>query len=247
VGGFRGYWDSDAQKQILSSSKGKNKSTGRAIDLNREFTAVAFWSKFIRRCTVDLVYLKKGRLVGLLNKVAKQIQVMDYESDYGFRKIESSRFNYPLKGFSFNKKHPLKDVFLVEPELSITEDRREVTLKLTDFRSDKKFIWPEKVGYFRVFLLIFALPDIEWHELHRGYEPVYPKQEMGQEISVSEWIPTSIDSINFQMSVAFPENQLPKEKSAVVVVMGLEFAYAMDYNTPYVVKDHGTAGIISCF
>ena len=232
---------------MLSSRKGKNKSTGRTVDLNREFKAVTYWSKYIRVATIDLIYLKKGRLVGFLNKVAKQIQVMDHECEYGYRRNQSSRFNYPLKGFSFNKKHPLKDVLPIEPELSITEDRREVTLKLTDFRSNARFRWLEKVGYYRVFLLIFALLDIEWNELHQGYEPVYPIQEMDQLTVVSEWIKTSVDPIDFQKSVAFPENQLPKEKSAVVVVMGLEFANDMDYNTPYFVKDHGTAGIIGCF
>jgi hypothetical protein len=247
VGGFRSYWDNDAQKQILSSGKRATKSTGRTIDLNREFKAVTSWSKFIRRATIDLAYLKKGRLVGLLNKVAKQIQVMDHESEYGYRNIQSSRFNYPLKGFSFNKKHPLKDVLPVEPEVTISEDRRVVTLKLNEFRSEKRFIWPEKVGYFRIFHVIFTLPDIEWHLLNRAYEPAYPKQEMGRVTVVSEWIKTSVDPIDYQMSIAFPENQLPKEKSAVVVVMGFEFAYAMDHNTPYVVKDHGTSGVIGCF
>jgi len=247
VGGFRGYWDEDAQKQILSSSKRKTRSTGRTIDLNREFKAVTYWSKYIRRATIDLIYLKKGRLVGLLNKVAKQIQVMDHECDYGYRSIQSSKFNYPLKGFSFNKKYPLKDVLPVEPEVTISEDRRVVTLKLTGFRSYARFKWPEKVGYYRIFLLIFTLPDIEYHVLHKAYEPVYSKQEMGQVTVVSEWIETSVDPIDYEMSVAFPENQLPKEKSVVVVVMGLEFAYAMDYNTPYVVKDQGAAGVIGCF
>jgi hypothetical protein len=254
VGGFRGYWDSDAQKQVLSSSKGKNKNNNkdsdRALDQNREFKAVTYWSKFIRRATNDLVYLKKGRLVGLLNRVAKQIQLMDHMGEYGYRKIESSRFNYPLKGFSFNKKHLLKDILPVEPEVTITEDRREVTLKLTGFRSFARFKWPEKVAYYRIFLTIFVLPDIEWHALdesHGAYEPAYPIYEMGQVTVVGEWIKISGDPIDYEMSAIFPENQLPKEKSVVVAVMGIEFAYAMEYGTPYVVKDNGTAGIIGCF
>ena len=53
-------------------------------------------------------------------------------------------------------------------------------------------------------------------------------------------------AIDFQQSVAFKADQLPREKSAVVVVMGLEFANGMDWGTPYVVKGHGTSAVVAC-
>ena len=53
--------------------------------------------------------------------------------------------------------------------------------------------------------------------------------------------------INFKISTALREDQLPGEKSIVVVLMGLEFASAMQNNSPYVLKSIGTAGIVACF
>jgi hypothetical protein len=69
----------------------------------------------------------------------------------------------------------------------------------------------------------------------------------GKAVTVSDWMPVITDPIDFQQSVAFNADQLPREKSAVVVVMGLEFASGMDWGTPYVVKGHGTCAILGCF
>ena len=250
VGGFRGYWDKDLKEWVVATKKQKNpnhnKNSPRALENNEEFTGVTMWSKVIRRMTDEVVYLKKGRRVGELNAIGKKIQLMDPIGTRGTRQIESSKYNFPLIGFSFNKEYPFSSVFTGVPELSITEDRREVTLKLNNFISDSKFKWPETVRYFRVFLEIFELPDLAWNEDYGEYDPFYFTMSKGKAVTVSDWMHVITDPIDFQQSVAFKENEMPREKSAVVVVMGLEFASGMDWGTPYVVKGHGTAAVVAC-
>ena len=250
VGGFRGYWDKDLKEWVVATKKQKNpnhnKNSPRALENNEEFTGVTMWSKLIRRMTVDVVYLKKGRRVGDLNAIGKKIQLMDQTGNRGNRQIESSKYNFPLIGFSFNKENPFSSVFTGVPELTITEDRREVTLKMPDFISNSKFKWPESVSYFRLFLEIFELPDLVWDEDRKKYNPFYFTMPKGKAVTVSDWMPVIPEPIDFQQSVAFNEERLPAEKSAVVVVMGLEFASGMDWGTPYVVKGHGTAAIVAC-
>ena len=250
VGGFHGHWDEDLQEWILSTQKQKNpnhnKKAKRALENNEEFKAMCIWSKSIRHMTDDVMYLKKGRRVGDLNAIAKKIQLMDPTGIRGMRQIESSKYNFPLIGFSFNKAHPFSSVFTGVPEVSITEDRREVTLKLTNFTSKSKFNWPETVSYYRVFLEIFELPDLDWDAESKAYDPNYFTMPKGKAVTVSEWMSVSPVAIDFQQSAAFKAEQLPREKSAVVVVMGFEFANGMDWGTPYVVKGHGTAAIIAC-
>ena len=250
VGGFRGYWDKDLKEWIVATTKQKNpnhnKHAPRAQENNVEFTGVVMWSKVIRLMTEDVVYLKKGRRVGELNAIGKKIQLMDQTGERGKRQIETSKYNFPLIGFSFNKEYPFYSVFTGVPEISITEDRHEVTLKLNNFISASKFNWPETVRYYRVFLEIFELPDLVYDEDHKGYNPLYDKMSKGKAVTVSDWLPVSTDPIDFLQSVAFKANELPREKSAVVVVMGLEFASGMDWGTPYVVKGHGTAAVVAC-
>ena len=132
------------------------------------------------------------------------------------------------------------------PEVTITDDRSEVTLSLREFRSASKFKWPDAVNYYRISLLIFVLADVEWSKTWERYAYVGWPARMGQNCSVCEWYNVNNFPFDFEISAAFRKDQLPKEKSTIVVVMGLEFATAMQNDSPYVVKVIGIAGIVAC-
>lgn len=253
AGGFRSYWDKDLKRRVLSTKRTWNKKAikdnpelWRVNAMNEEFKGCNLLSKIIRQKTEDLSYLKNGRITGKLVKIAKRIQEINGAIDYGTRKIESSKFNAPLIGFCMNNAHPFKDVFQVVPEISITDDRRLVMLKLNNFTSHLKFKWPERVFYYRVYLTIFELPDIVWDKIGERYISVYPANSLGHKTTVSEWIGVSTDAIDFQIMAAFDETHLPREKTTVIVAMGLEFASDIQHNTPFVVRDHGTMSIVAC-
>jgi len=253
LGTMRSYYDKDSGKQILSSKGGvnknivkSNKSLARVRDMNREFIACNIWAKLVRRGTEDMSYLKNGRINGKLVSIAKVLQKMSSEDTYGYRRIESSKFNYPLMGFSMNNAHPFNTVFQLEPEISITEDRSEVTLCLNNFISNGAFKWQERISYYRVYLTIVELQDIVWDAVHKSYLPVYLPFSLRKKTNVSDWILVSCDPVDFLITASFDQNALPREKTTVLVAMGLEFASGMQYNTPYVVKDHGTMAIIGC-
>ena len=254
MGDMRSYYDKDSGKQILASKGGankniikNNKSLERVRDMNREFKACNIWAKMVRNGTEDLSYLKSGRIHGKLVSIAKTLQKLNEEDGYGFRRIESSKFNYPLIGFSMNNAYPFKNVFQIEPDISIADDRSMVTLSMNNFISYSKFKWPERIFYYRVYLTIVELPDVEWYEGYRKYFPVYLPFALTYKTSVSEWLLVSTFPIDFQITASFNQNALPREKTTVMVAMGLEFASGMQYHTPYVVKDHGTMAILRCF
>ena len=254
LGNIRSYWDSDSKQQTLSTIPEGNKkafknrkNAARVKELNLEFTAVNIWTKLLRWGNDDLSYLKKGRLNGKLVSIGKQIQLINTVDIKGHRRIESSKFNYPLIGFCMNNAHPFKNVCYAEPEVSITEDRREVMVKLTDFVSLAKLKWDERITDYRVWLNIFELPDVEYDKTYREYSPVYHSTKLGNKTTVSEWIRLSTVPIDFQISASFNGNCLSKENTIVVVTLGFEFANGIQYNTAYVVKDHGTCAIVGCF
>ena len=90
-GEVRVYEDCDTHEQVLSTKRRKNSKNHhneKLERLNSEFKALNVWTKIIRRITLDLEYLKKGRLNGKLVCIAKKIQEMDKLSELGFRKIE---------------------------------------------------------------------------------------------------------------------------------------------------------------
>jgi hypothetical protein len=254
LGNIRSYWDSDAKQQTVSTKRQgypkafKNrKSAARQKELNLEFKGVNIWTKLLRRGNDDLSYLKKGRLNGKLVSIGKGIQLMNSLDKRGHKRIESSKFNFPLIGFCMNNEYPFQNVCHAEPEISITDNRREVTVRLTNFISGVKLRWPERIMHYRVYLNIFELPDVEWDPEHRRYWPVYPSTALGNKTTVSEWRSIITTPIDFELPAAFDAKYVSKEKAVVVVTMGFEFASGIQYDTPYVVKDHGTCAIVGCF
>jgi hypothetical protein len=172
---------------------------------------------------------------------------MDVTEILGFRKIESSKFNLPLKGFCMNNAHPFWDVCNIEPEITISEDRSCVTFKLMNFTSTGKFKWAESVKHYRIYIVLYEVPDIEWNEMDRKYLPVYLYETLGRKTVVGEWIKVNSEPRDIVIPVAFDENHLPRKKTTVIAVVGFEFASEIQYDTPYIVKDHGTCAILGCF
>ncbi|NWJ51623.1 MAG: hypothetical protein HXX14_12230 [Bacteroidetes bacterium] len=254
LGDIRSYYDSDLKKWIYSTKGGANKELiknspafARTRELNEEWKGNSIWAKIIRKGTDGLSQLKQGRNNCYLLMIAEKIQVMNHEDERGNRRIESSKFNYPLIGFSFSKKHPFNNVFFGEPELSITDDRSEVTLALNNFISKNKFSWPEHIGNYRIYLNISVVPDVIWNENRGIYETVYtPFNPMGT-TKVSEWMSINTEPVDISVIAKFPFDFKPKEKSIVIATMGIEFASAIEYGCPYVVKDRGTTAILGCF
>ena len=224
-GNIRVYEDGDTHEQILSEKRrmnSKNHHNAKLSRLNREFKALNIWAKLIRWVTLDLIYLKKGRLNGKLVSIAKKIQAMDVIGVEGFRKIESSKFNLPLSGFCMNNAHPFWDVCNIEPEILISEDRGSLTFKLMNFVSVGKFKWSEHIMYYRIYIVISELPDIEWNVMDKAYLPVYSYDTLGRKTVVSEWILVGTAPKNILIPVAFDENHLPREKTTVMVSVGFE-------------------------
>jgi hypothetical protein len=249
-GNLRAYHDGDIDDDILSTKRGKNSKNHNnvmMVGLNSEFKALNVWTKIIRRITLDLVYLKKGRLNGKLVSIAKKIQSMDVIGALGFRKIESSKFNLPLIGFCMNNAHPFGEVCNIDPEISISEDRSSLTFKLMNFVSFGKFKWSEHIQYYRIYIVLAELPDIEWNVMNKAFLPVYLYETLGRKTVVSEWIPVGTEPGDIVIPVAFDENHLPREKTTVMAVVGFEFASGIQFDAPYIVTDHGTCAILGCF
>ena len=249
-GNVRVYEDGDTHEQVLSTKRGKNSKNRKnvmVVSLNSEFKALNVWTKIIRRVTLDLIYLKKGRLNGKLVSIAKKIQSMDAIGVLGFRKIESSKFNLPLIGFCMNNAHPFSDVCNIEPEISISEDRSSLTYKLMNFVSFGKFKWSERIQYYRIYIVISELPDIEWNGMDKAFLPIYLYETLGRKTVVSEWIQIGNEPRDIVIPVAFDANHLPREKTTVMAAVGFEFASGIQFDTPYIVKDHGTCAILGCY
>lgn len=254
VGNIRTYYDRTLKKWISSTKGGANKDLiknnptfARTRELNQEWKGCVVWAKFVRFGVDSLSHLMQGRNNCYLMRIAEKIKILDFESERGFRKITSSKHKSLLVGYCFSKLHPFKEVFFDEPELTITDDRNEVTLTLNDFLSHKKFSWPETISLFRIYLNIFLLPDLEWCDSIKQYIPVYQTFARKEITSVSNWMSMNSDLTDIRIAAKFENDFVPDDRSIVVVTMGLEFASTMLNGSPYIVKDCGTTMVLGCF
>ena len=254
MGNIRTYYDRTLKKWISSTKGGANKnliynnpSFELTRDLNREWKGCAVWSKIVREGVDPINHLMQGRNNCYLMKIAEKIKILDFESEFGFRKITTSKHKSPLVGYCFSNLHPFKEVFLDEPELTLTDDRSEVTLALNNFLSQKRFSWPEKNNYYRIYLNISLVPDLEWSASEKNYKPVYQPFDPMATASVSNWMRMNTVLTDIRMVAKFENDFVPDDRSIVVVSMGLEFASTMLNGTPYIVKDCGTTVVLGCF
>ncbi len=254
LGNIRSYYDKDLKKWICSTKGGANKNLiknnrafARTRENNEEWKGCNIWSKLIRSGTFDLSHLKQGRNNYRLLKIAKQLQLMDQEGSRGKRSIESSKYNFPLIGFSMSNAHPFKEVFFGIPDLSITDDRSAATLRLNNIITNRMFSWPERIGYYRVYLTIAEIPDVVWNEAEKEYTTTTPSFKRMHATNVSEWMPINTELADVQIITNFPDGFVPREKTTVIAAMGIELASSLQYNTPVIVKDCGTMAIVGCF
>ncbi len=254
MGNIRTYYDRTLKKWISSTKGGANKNLiynnprfALTRDLNQEWKGCAVWAKIVRKGVKPINHLMQGRNNCYLMKVAEKIKILDFESERGFRKITTSKHKSLLVGYCFSKLHPFSEVFLDEPELSITDDRNEVTLALNNFLSHYRFSWPEKISYYRIYLNISLVPDLEWSASEKNYIPVYQPFLYMATTSVGNWMYMNTVLNDIRMVVKFDNDFVPDDRSTVVVTMGLEFASEMINGTPYIVKDCGTTMVLGCF
>lgn len=234
---------SKPSKAVFKNSR-TNRGTKRG---NEDFKARSVWSKLVRLATDDLSHLKQGQNNCYLVKIASQIQDLNRTNLDGKRSIQSSIFNAPLVGYSMNNAHPFNVVFHGDPIVSITDDRREVTLALNSFTSWKKFFWTERVFYYRIYLSISEMPDVVWNKGMRRFMPVYSDTWRSRKTVVSEWMPVITNPIDFKLKASFAEDYQLRDQTMVMVSMGVELASGMQYNSHYVLPGNGSMAIVGCF
>jgi hypothetical protein len=79
------------------------------------------------------------------------------------------------------------------------------------------------------------------------YSTVYTPISKTGLTSVTNWMSIIMPPLDIQLVTRFQEGLVPREKTTVIAAMGVEFASAIQYDTPLVVKDCGTMAILGCF
>ena len=250
-GGLRHYVDPVTGNYIVSGLGGTTKNLidkhlPRTVENYVEFGNCVQWTKMVRINMEDIIHLAWGNYTSWINKMGKTIQKKDLMGERGERGVMSSKCKSLLTSLNFNEQHPFKQVLTRDPEVIADEDRKTITVNISDFCSKLELNWPTNFQYYRLSLQIGQLSDLYWSSADKKLVPEYKGVQFNRAVVRSEWLRKNTDVVDLSLSASFKDNQLPQENVTVLVGLGIEIGKSETPGTVSFYKGDGTMALIAC-
>ena len=254
IDGMRFYYDSALKKYIAATKGGatrglilNNPNFVRQRENMNEFKVASIWASQLVKSLASIEHLHYGyyfpKIVGLSRNIIKH----DGKHKKGIRSHEASKCPGLLLSLNFNKKHPFDEVLSQQIDISFSEDKTTVTMKLLEFNTFHRINWPEGYGWCRIILVIAQLPDFVWNEELMKYEPVISGAKKLSVTTYSRCFSRSPEPEDLILIAKFAQAALQQPGSTVVVAAGVEFSAT--HIEPDVTNERGTGTmkIVACF
>ena len=255
LGNIRSFYDSKRRRYIIATKGGASKQLilsspvfARTRENMSEFGACGKIASQLRRSLLPLSHLFWGTYFGEIVKMAKEIQLHDEINPKGVRSIEPSKVRKSyLINLEFNKRHSFTSVLYYPPDITLSEDKKTVTLDIPGFRPDRNLRWKGRVDSYRMALVIAQLPDWAYSELALDYVPVIRELEQQTVTIYTPWMPNDTEPVDIHLEASFAEPALQQPGTTVVVAMGIETSSQFLKPTDTYVSHMGTMKIVECF
>ena len=254
IGDIRCYYDKARKQYTISLKGGQNKTQvmnnpklERQRETMNEMTVSAKWASMLQKSLHFIDHLHWGYYFPKINAMGKAIISHDYEGIHGYRSLESSKNARLLTTINFNKLHPFDEVFTQPYEISFSEDKRTVTLKILGLIPARHLKWREDYASFHIILVIAQLPDWHWNKERKKHEPVIEDSKLLSKSSCSEWCSGDDKFQDVILESSFDQPALQKPGSTVVVAMGIEFSSTHVAPNTTGTYGIGTMKIVECF
>ena len=253
VGNIRSYYDSRVKKYIVSTKGGasrelilNNPEFARTRENMNDFSACSMWASLLRKALISMSALFRGNYFNNIMKYAKRIQKFDVVNPRGSRMVESSKYARMLQLIRFNEDQPFDLAFCFPLQVSLSEDKKRVTLKILGFRSYGHLYWKSPFQSYRFTMVIAQLADMVWDKTEKKFTPTISDLEQYSETVSSKFYNRSTEEIDIILEASFAEPALQHPGTTVVVALGVEVS---GYNNtdPYLSIQSGTMQIVECF
>lgn len=179
--------------------------------------------------------------------MAKEIQLHDEGHPKGSRSIESSKISFLLTTLNFNRDHSFDSVLSAWPEITLSEDKKTVTMRFPEFKSFICLHWRTRYDSYRFALVIAQLPDFIYSEAELTYIPALADAEQLSVCTYTEWFNSNTDPMEICLAASFAEPALQQPGTTVIVAMGIELTSARLGPTDNYTSSNGTMKIMKCF
>jgi len=254
LGNIKSVYNKRLKHYVLSTKGGASKELImnspafiRTRENMKEFSGCGLFASQVRKSLVSLMHLKSGDYYPGIVKLAKSIQLTDEEHLKGMRSIEVSNLPTLLLNLNFNSYHRFDNVLHDWPLITFSNDKKTVTLRLTEFKSSYRLHWVSRFDSYRFAMVIAQLPDFYYSFSDASYVPVLPDLEQLSVTTYSEWFPNTIEPRDITMEASFAHPALQQPGTTVIVAMGIEISSILLKPTDSYTSNQGTMKIVDCF
>ena len=253
-GNMRCYYDPATEQYIMAGKGGYTREqflTLVSLAENRknasEFGASSHWASLFYDSLTSLKHLMHSRCFNNITSKGKFILRQDFTSPHGFRMIGVSNEPQALLGIDFNEHHPFKNVIRENYVISLSEDKKTVTLTIPDFVTARDAWWGNKYYAVRIYVVVAQTADMVYNPVTKEWEPAVEGLELISRKVVSGWMYFNSESNDVNLSVSLDDPAFSLPGTVVVVAMGVEFSLTANNGEPYPEPHAGSMSIVKSF
>jgi hypothetical protein len=253
-GNMRVYDDPGTGKRILSGKGGPSieqfhnlPSMQPARENASEFGASSHWASLLYDSLTALKHLMHSRCFNKITSKGKFILRQDFTSTHGFRMVGVSKEPQALTEIDFNERHPFKSVIRENYVISLSEDKKTLTLTIPDFVTARDAWWGNKYYAVRIYVVVAQTADMVYNPVTKEWEPTVDGLELISRKVVSGWMFYNSESNDVNLSVSLDDPAFSSPGTVVFVAMGVEFALSVINGEPYPEPHCGSMSIVKSF
>jgi len=253
-GNMRCYYDPATDQYIMAGKGGYTREqflTLKSLEENRknasEFGASSHWASLLYDSLTALKHLMHPRCFNKITSKGKFILRQDFTSTPGFRSVSVSKEPQALTEIDFNERHTLRSVIRENYAISLSEDKKTVTLTIPEFVTARDAWWGNKYYAVRIYVVVAQTADMVYNPVTEKWEPVVDGLELISRKVVSGWMFYNSESNEVNLSVSLDDPAFSLPGTVVVVAVGVEFSLKANNGEPLPEPHAGSMAIVKSF
>ena len=253
-GNIRCYDDTALGKRILSKKGGPTRDQflthpkyARQREFSKEFGGRSKWASMLKARLSDVCHLMYARCFNQIMIAANPIQQLDLTGKIGFRAVVVKNDPGRLLKIDFNERRPFGKVIRDIYQISLSPDKRTVTLTIPGFISTRDLWWVSKFYAVRFYLVIAQIADMAWNAVNERYKPVVSSLEVHTRCSISNWFIKNSLPIDVMLEATLEQPPFSSEGTSMIVAMGVEIATSSTNGVPNTPTKSGSMAIVGCY
>ena len=212
---------------------------------NLEFGACSKVSKEIRTSFDPFKHLTDFQLSPGLIALAKRIQKVDQENEWGERSIHLSQFKQYLVGCEFNKVTPFSAMISLALKHTINREKQEAIVQIPDFTANFALTAPDKYPSFRLSICLGLASDYQIAADKSAYEPCHNRTGIVRNHLSTDWYSTQGSVTRQEMQVDLANFGITfSDTDTLILSIAIEFANIDITGKAMIIKGVGAGKIL---